>query len=361
MAVYFSVARGLLLAASFPSLLLAQWQPLTTGTTAGLRGLSVVNDRVIWASGQRGTVIRSVDGGTTWAVESIPGAARFDVRAIHARSAQGAHAAATAGRLWRTIDGGTTWSLRYQAPDTSVFLDAIAFFDDRHGLALGDPMGGRFFLLETEDGGETWREAPASARPESIAGEAAFAASGTSLVTNGRRRVWIGSGGTTARIFLSIDAGQRWTAHPVPLRSGASSQGIFSVAFVDAERGIIVGGDYQQPDSARASAALTMNGGRTWRLAVTPPRGFRSGVTALRRSRGVIAVAVGTSGTDVSYDGGRTWSPLDSTGFNAVQFTPTGIAIAVGGGGRAARHDFRRSAPSLRNDHSVPHLTRRER
>jgi photosystem II stability/assembly factor-like uncharacterized protein len=51
----------------------------------------------------------------------------------------------------------------------------------------------------------------------------------------------------------------------------------------------------------------------------------------------LIAVTVGTTGSDLSRDGGRTWTPLDGTAFNAVQFAPSGVAFAVGARGRVAR------------------------
>lgn len=332
-----TAASWVLLVAPGAATAQAAWQMLASGTTVSLRGLSVVDDRVVWASGQRGTVLRTTDAGVTWTADSIPGAARHDVRAIHGRSALVAHAAATAGRIWRTTDGGRSWSLRYEASDTSVFLDAIVFFDDRHGLALGDPIGGRFFILVTADGGDTWREAPAPSRPEAKPGEAAFAASGTSLVAAGRF-AWLGTGGTASRVFRSTDRGISWAVTASPLLAGAASTGIFSVGFADSLRGVVVGGDYQQPDSARGNAALTSDGGRSWEAAGTPPRGYRSGVAARTHGNDVMAVAVGTSGSDVSWDGGRSWSPLDSTGFNSVQFAPGGMAFAVGGSGRIARY-----------------------
>jgi photosystem II stability/assembly factor-like uncharacterized protein len=326
---------------ALPAALLAQSpQPVSTGTTASLRGLSVAGG-AIWASGQRGTVIRSTDGGISWSLVSIPDAERSDVRAIHARGASVAHAASTDGKIWRSTDGGRNWSLRYRATDTTVFLDGIAFFDDRHGLVLGDPMGGRFLLLVTNDGGETWREAPLESRPEAVA------ASGTSLVTSGKL-AWIGSGGMATRIFRSADGGNRWTAVTTPMATAKPSQGIFSVAFIDSVGGIVVGGDYQSPGSAQGNAAFSTDGGRSWQLSRRPPAGYRSGVAVSSIRDRVVAVATGTSGTDVSFDGGATWAPLDSAGFNAVQFTSGGIAVAVGGGGRAARFDLRSATPPRR-------------
>lgn len=314
------------------------WEQLKLETTASFRGLSVVDDRVIWASGTRGTVVRSVDGGATWRVDSIPGAATMDLRAIHARSPLVAHVAATAGRIWRTSDGGKSWSLQYQATDTTMFLDAITFFDDRHGLALGDPMGGRFVILVTRNGGETWVEAPAASRPAALEGEAAFAASGTSLVLAGSRLGWLGTGGSAARVFRTVDGGATWAVSLSAIPPLAGSGGVFSVAFADAMHGIVVGGDYERPDSSHGTAALTSDGGVTWQPATRFPRGYRSGVAMRRINQDdVIAVAVGTTGSDVSRDGGVTWSPLDDTAFNAVQFAPSGVAFAVGARGRVAR------------------------
>ena len=318
------------------------WELLQSETNASFRGLSVVSDRVIWASGTRGTVIRSVDGGATWSVDSIPNAATFDLRGIHARSDRVAHVAATAGRVWKTADGGKTWDLKYQAADTSMFLDAIVFRNDREGFALGDPMNGQFVILVTSDGGESWREAAGDARPMANDGEAAFAASGTSLVLFGTRFGWLGTGGSTARVYRTVDAGATWHAHPSAIPAKAGTRGVFSVAFADSLHGVVVGGDYQQPDSSAGTAAMTADGGQTWTPSQRFPRGYRSGVAMRRTETGVLlAVAVGTSGSDLSRDGGKRWIPLDETAFNAVQFAPSGVVFAVGARGRIARLSVR--------------------
>jgi photosystem II stability/assembly factor-like uncharacterized protein len=326
------IRRAILLALTLAAPLHGQWRPLSTGTTASLRGLSVVDDLTVWASGSRSTVIHTTDGGATWRVDTIPGGT-FDVRSVHARSARVAHVAATAGRIWRTTDGGRSWSLRYQAADTSVFLDAIDFWDDQHGVVLGDPMGGRFFLLATSDGGETWREVPAASRPEALEGEAAFAASGQVLVVDGMRGAWIASGGRHARLHRTNDRGATWTTIDTPIRAGGTSTGMFGVTPA-AKTLLVVGGDYTQDDSTRANAAVFLPGRKEW---VTPTRttgGFRSSVAAGRGGR--LAIATGQAGTDLTEDGGRSWRPFDPTGFHAVRASPNAVFYAAGSDGRVA-------------------------
>lgn len=320
----------------------AQWRPLTTGTDASLRGLSVVNARTVWASGTGGRVVHTSDGGATWRIDTIPNASTLDLRAIHARNARVAHVAATAGRIFRTTDGGRTWRRTWQAPDTSVFLDAIEFWDDRHGVALGDPVGGRFLVLLTRDGGDTWRAASLEHRPATLDGEAAFAASGSSLLLDTAGGVWIGSGGRAARLFYSPDRSSTWIAIDTPFRQGGPSEGIFALTMLDG-RIFAVGGDFQQPDSVRGNEGVfTGNPARVWLApAKAPPRGYRSGVAAARAGSKVLLIAVGPGGSDLSSDEGRSWTPFDPLGFHAVRASRDGVFYASGSGGRIAVFDAR--------------------
>ena len=336
------LASALFGLAALPGAASAQWQVNSSGTDASLRGLSVANARVAWATGTRGTFVRTLDGGKTWKADSIAGAAGYDLRSVHARSERVAHVAATAGRIWRTTDGGKTWSLRYQAQDTTVFLDAIDFWDDRNGIALGDPMNGRWFILLTKDGGSTWTEPPMTQRPVAAEGEAAFAASGSSLVTGEGGAVWIGSGGRVARLHRSTDYGRSWTVLDSPFRQGGSAEGIFSLA-VEGAHVFAVGGDYQQNDSTRANAAtLIVDPGPMWRAPVTPPGGYRSGVALFRQSdQAAVLVCTGPGGSDVSTDLGVRWAPFDSVGFHSVRASRDGVFFASGSGGRVGVYDAR--------------------
>ena len=60
------------------------WTPLASGVTARLRGVSAVSDRVAWASGAGGTVLRTIDGGGSWQRLQIPGSDKLDFRDIDA-------------------------------------------------------------------------------------------------------------------------------------------------------------------------------------------------------------------------------------------------------------------------------------
>ena len=67
------------------------WQPQPSGTTVRLRGVSAVSERVAWASGDKGTFLRTTDGGKTWKAGMVPGAEQLDFRDVDAFSATTAY------------------------------------------------------------------------------------------------------------------------------------------------------------------------------------------------------------------------------------------------------------------------------
>ena len=136
----------------------AQWQKQNVDTKASLRGLSVVNQNVIWASGTGGTFLKTVDGGKTWTVGKVPDADKLDFRDVEAFDANTAYLLSIGNgetsRIYKTIDGGKNWEKQFQATDKDIFLDAIAFWDKDHGIAMGDPVKGYYYLLRTTNGGK---------------------------------------------------------------------------------------------------------------------------------------------------------------------------------------------------------------
>ena len=252
-------------------------------------------------------------------------------------------------RIYKTIDGGTTWNLQLSMSDPRAFLDAIAFWDAEHGIAMGDPVDGRFTILTSDDGGMHWTTPTPIEMPPALVGEGAFAASGTCLVVEGEKNAWFGTGrAQVARVFRSTDRGRTWTAHMTPIVAANASSGIFSLAFRDSNNGIAVGGDYKQPERAIQVVARTTDGGRTWnQSAGHGPRGFRSGVVYLPDGKGPILAAAGPTGADASIDDGLNWFPLSDKGSHAVDARDSDSAWAVGENGIIAR--FHITIPSKRD------------
>ena len=330
----------------------AQWDAQSSGTPVELRGLSAVSPSVAWASGQKGTVIRTIDGGRTWTAVVVAAAATLDLRAIAAISARTAFAMSIgdSSRIFRTTDGGRTWSLRFVSTRKGSFLDAIRFWDARHGIAVSDPVDGKFLIVTTKDGGETWQETPATGMPPALPNEGAFAASGSCLAVRGHGDAWFVTGGAgVARVFHSTDFGKHWVASNAPIRAESTSQGIFSAAFRDALHGVISGGDYAKAALGGRNVALTIDGGGTWTLvdSAASPQGFRSAVEFVPGTRGRELVAVGLNGTDRSHDGGLTWVATDSMPYNSLQFGGR-TGFVAGPRGRVASAVFSRRDAHLR-------------
>lgn len=314
------------------------WQPQTSGTTASLRGVFAVSAKVAWASGSKGTFLRTTDGGASWRASTVRGAADLDFRSIYALDENTAVLLSSgqgqASRIYRTVDGGETWTVVYTNGDPAGFFDAIGFWDEAHGILLGDPVKGRFVIMTTADGGVSWHKEKG---PGANTKESAFAASGSCLFTRGTREAWFGTGGPGgARVFHTTDGGETWSVSKTPLRNDSPEAGVFSIAFASGSRGVAVGGDYKNDKDSMGNAAVTEDGGKTWTGATgRPPAGFRSAVAYVPATK--IYVAVGTSGSDISMDGGESWMPIGTAGYNAISFTPDGIGWAVGPNGAVAK------------------------
>jgi photosystem II stability/assembly factor-like uncharacterized protein len=339
--------------------------PQTSGTTNRLQAVSPVNSRVVWASGLGGTYTVTTDGGKTWTSAVVPGAETLQFRDVEAVSAREAYllsaGVGTDSRIYKTVNGGATWTLQFQNQDPNGFYDCFAFWTSRRGITMADSIDGRFPVIRTTDG-RTWTDIGDNL-PAALAGESAFAASGTCVATQGRNRAWIATGAAErARVLATTDGGDTWAAFETPIVQGTASSGGFSIAFRDRRHGILGGGELATPTELADNFARSSDGGHTWRLGTQAPiPGAIFGLAYALGDRGnhgrgdddddqgtdddddghghghdrVTVVATGPGGASLSRDEGDTWVLLDGvTNFWAVAFADARTGWLVGTEGR---------------------------
>ncbi|HMH20510.1 MAG TPA: hypothetical protein VK563_01985 [Puia sp.] len=311
---------------------------LTTGSHASLRGLSVVTDKIVWASGSNGSVGRSLDNGRTWEWVPVPGYEKRDFRDIEAFDEKTAviMAIAEPADILKTTDGGKTWKLVYENKTPGMFLDAMEFWDSNNGIVVGDPVNGKFFVSRTVDGGDSWQDIPFKYSTVADSGEGCFASSGTNIRAIDKDEACFISGGKLrSRLFI------RDKAIELPLLQGSASTGGNSVAVKDHDKLhggqhlIVVGGDFARDTSREKNCFLTHDGGKTWIAPQTPPHGYRSCVEYIGGEK---VLTCGTSGIDLSTDDGMNWQLISKEGFHVCRKAKKGEAVFLAGGrGRIAR------------------------
>jgi len=317
-----------------------QWLERATGFDASLRGLSVVDDRVLWACGAKATVIRSSDGGEQWVKCGPANFNPLEFRSIVAfddRTATIA-SAGTPAVILQTNDGGQSWKEVFRHSSATAFFDGLKFWDKRRGIAFSDPVDGRLLIVTTVDGGATWQVVAPEKMALARGKEGGFAASNSALCTGRNGRAWIGTGGTLSpdsRVYSTNDFGVTWSVASCPLVSNTAA-GIFSIAYrADEKMLVAVGGDYRPEATSKTTAAFSRDFGLTWQIASQPPNMFVSAV-CIEENRHEAQRKMIATGPTHSYhsNDGDYWQPFSAVGFHALDVSPAGRVFAVGSGGR---------------------------
>jgi photosystem II stability/assembly factor-like uncharacterized protein len=298
---------------------------------ASIRGMAVINDSIAWISGSKGAIAITHNGGKSWDWQQVKGFEKADFRAIEAFSDKEAiiMSSGTPALVLKTIDGGANWQVKYKNTDTSYFFDAMGFTDHLHGYILGDPVGNKFLIMETRDGGETWNIF--KNLPDALPGEAAFAASGTCLRVN-KDKLTIASGGTTS-VELTLttrgSSANSWQQKKLPFPHQKASQGAFSVA-INGSSEVFVGGDYANDKRSDSVACYTVNSSSKF---IFPKQGPASFQSCVEYAGSDIFISTGTSGSNITMDGGKTWVKVDDNSFNVCGKAKHGKLILLAGNG----------------------------
>lgn len=314
-------------------------QILEQGRKTSIRGLSVVSNKIIWASGSGGSVGKSVDGGKSFKWMTVKGYEKRDFRDIEAYNHKTAiiMAVAEPALILKTIDGGENWYKVFEDSTKGMFLDAMNALGEIIQV-IGDPINGKAFFAMSKDMGETWE----TNKLDGIAlneGEAFFASSGTNLNISSssvsfKKGTFMVTGGKVSRLLNARDQRDQY---PLPILQGKESTGANSIGISPSgKHAFIVGGDFAN-DTLRAgnSIAIRIEPSIQFKAPATPPFGYRSCVIYWSNQT---LIACGTSGVDISKDGGMNWENISKQSFHVVQKAKNGKAVFLaGGGGRIAK------------------------
>jgi photosystem II stability/assembly factor-like uncharacterized protein len=321
-----------------------RWQESVVDPDQSYRGLDAVDRNTAWISGGSisggsGSVWRTTDGGASWQDVSPPDAEGLSFRDVEARSATTAVVLSIgpgeASRVYRTTDGGGTWTETFRNTDEQAFYNCLDFYPDgKRGLAVSDPVDGKFRVIATDDGGRSWRVLPTTGMPDA-SGEFNFSASGECLVTEGSR-AWFGTGGAASRVFHSTDRGLTWQATDSTIPAGEAA-GVFALAVKNPRQAVAVGGDFAAPADGTDASAYS-NDGRTWTNGgdLAHLGEDAAWLPGTRRTVLVVGESGAVGGSSVSRDGGRTWTVFSESGYHTLDCTADKACFAAGGRGRAA-------------------------
>lgn len=305
----------------------AQITLLTDTINTSLRGLSVVNDSIVWVCGSKGTVGKSTDG-THFKFWKISTYEKSEFRDIEAFDSLTAYIMSTTkpSLILKTVDGGNTWKEMFKSNDTNIFLDALAFQDSKNGFAVGDPINGNIILYQLKKG-KKWKKKKYDFLYVKT-NESLFAASGTCMQIFDNNELAIVTGGSCSRLIrynIKEKTSQVTILDSQFIRQGNSGSGAFSICKTNLGYYIIVGGNYIEENSNYRNSLITKDDGQ--RALQIPPYGYRECIINLKRGM----ICCGPTGVDFSLDGGLSWKQYSNLGFHTIQQSKNGHVIYLVG------------------------------
>ena len=283
-----------------------------SGSTAQLNAVAFANASIGVAVGEGGTLLRTTDGGLSWA--PVASGTTLNLGAV-ALAGNGTGMAVGGDLLLRTTDHGATWSATHLASGGLCCVD-VAFADSSTVLVArgtGDFFGWGF--LRSTDSGQS------------------FVRTGTSIDSAWYVRFGSAAVGVAlarSRIHYTVDGGVNWTEASMPPAMGAEE-----LAY--ASNSVAIASDGRGGRLMRSS-----NGGRNWSAL------YDGGITRPSNALAFNGAGIGLSvGEGPSYglmrtpDHGQTWVPLALPGLtgsmSGLAFADANVAVAVGPGGAILR------------------------
>jgi photosystem II stability/assembly factor-like uncharacterized protein len=287
------------------------WATQSSGTTHNILSVCTVDENICWAAGSNGMVRKTIDGGLSWS--SAASLFTDDIVNIFALDANTAFIASynSAGSvIYRTTNGGGSWIFVLVQP--GGFFNSITMKDANTGFVNGDPVGGRWSLWKTTNGGLNW-DSTGLYLPR--AGTEVGWNNSMSIVGN---NIWFGT--TNSRVYHSTNFGAAGSWTP-----GATVKNIdtYGVCFTNASTGLCVG----------KVVGKTTDGGATWIKKGQP--GGTGNILAISGS-GKFFWCIRGNNIYGSINFGRNWHGTGYTGSNtlySIDVTGTGGNCKAGWAG----------------------------
>ena len=267
------------------------WEERNAGVTVSLNCVSDIDAYKIWICGDSGTVIRSTNGGYNWfnvTGNGIP----FNINLINIFG-MNSSVALTAGYkdsntyLYMTSNSGVNWNQVFA--QQGGFINSVWMTSDSVGFMQGNPVGGRWSLWRTTNGGINW---DSSGMFLQQTGNESGWKNSLWVVNN---KIWFGT--NSSKIYFSNSSGFTWS-------SISTNPEINSYAvWMDLAPSLI--GFY-----AGTSFYKTTNGGTNWVLISSPGSGNFNAIAGrvqyfnyfwYIRSSSNIYLTYGGSGGSISY------------------------------------------------------------
>lgn len=303
----------LFLAIATAASLNAQWKKISIEQTDGHRAIAFSpNGNVILAGSHSSVVLYDQNSGFAIDID-LKDFGDLELRSAVCLS-DSQFVVANAGSpafIFYTSNAGADWEKVYTNDLPSAFIDGMVAVSHKNLFAFGDQIEKSFLFLESKDGGLTWDNNISIPLPLDST-EASFAASNSTILWAGDTLFVAVSGANDNYVLHTPNLGKTWSKISTNLRPGPGA-GIFSMAYSNAHL-VMVGGAYEDYESTNGNIEVYDLYRNEKVEVITPPNGYRSGVACIDST----CLSTGTTGTDVSFDGGVTWKQLNEERYFSI-------------------------------------------
>jgi photosystem II stability/assembly factor-like uncharacterized protein len=286
----------------------SKWlNPLPTGNA--LFAMWMLSPDTVFIGGERGTLLRTTDGGKSWATIELPTDHQVvSMQFVNSKTGYASAVINNSSQVLKTSDGGSSWTIVFDGYTNSLY----GFVKDLQFLTVdtGYVYFGASRVLKTTDAGKNW--------------------SVLNLPSSGEGCIYFldtkkgFAGGYNGDVLRTLDGGKTWTS--IKISGFSSSNRPRDIYFSGNQYGWAVGLNNEM--------ARTTDGGQTWKQVATPG-GAGNKLFFFAADAGLALNSYSGNYLYMTTDSGKTWKQKmipDYTTLEDIQFRDSiGYAVSVYG------------------------------